>query len=112
MRRVTPLLCSAALLLALALSPAPTHGATGAPVPPESQWLRPPPVLQVPSRGGAEGPPRPLGILPATGAAPRPSRASWAPIQSRQLLHGPFPDRQPAGLSPTRICSSLVHATR
>jgi hypothetical protein len=54
-------------------------------------WLQPPPVLPIPSRTGPEGPPRPYGSEPLTGAQAAPTGARWARAQNRTLLHGPFP---------------------
>jgi hypothetical protein len=54
-------------------------------------WLAPPPVLPVPSHGGPEGPPRPIGGEPPTGiVAPR-TNGRLVRAQNRALLDGPFP---------------------
>lgn len=58
-------------------------------------WLLPPPVLPLPSRSGAEGPPRPYGREPAVGSQPARTPAALAQTQTRALLDGPFP---PGGL--------------
>jgi hypothetical protein len=54
-------------------------------------WLQPPPVLPIPSRTGPEGPPRPYGIEPLTGAPAAPTRARLERAQNHALLYGPFP---------------------
>lgn len=54
-------------------------------------WLVPPPVLPLPSRSGAEGPPRPVGSEPRAGAPPAQTPGNLARLQSRALLDGPFP---------------------
>jgi hypothetical protein len=54
-------------------------------------WLQPPPVLPTPSNSGAEGPPRPYGLEPATGTAATPTSRGLARAQDRALLYGPFP---------------------
>lgn len=54
-------------------------------------WLLPPPVLPLPSRSGDEGPPRPLGTQPTTGAEPAHTPAALARDQTHALLDGPFP---------------------
>jgi hypothetical protein len=54
-------------------------------------WLLPPPVLPVPSRTGAEGPPRPYGASPRAGSPAPPTPAGLARAQDRALLDGPFP---------------------
>jgi hypothetical protein len=48
-------------------------------------------VLPGPSPGGAEGPPRPLGTEPPTGAAASGTAARLARAQNHALLYGPFP---------------------
>jgi hypothetical protein len=48
-------------------------------------------VLPVHSRKGPEGPPRPYGLEPKSGAPPAPSSPALAAAQSRALLEGPFP---------------------
>ncbi len=54
-------------------------------------WPQPPPVLQLPSRSGAEGPPRPFGAEPPTGGEEPHTARHWALAQNRALLYGPFP---------------------
>lgn len=54
-------------------------------------WLQPPPVLPIPSRSGAEGPPRPFGAEPPPGVAPAPTGGRLTRAQNRALLSGPFP---------------------
>jgi hypothetical protein len=54
-------------------------------------WLVPPPVLPLPSRSGAEGPPRPFGGQPAPGPTAPPTDRGFAQAQDRALLNGPFP---------------------
>ncbi|HTA16095.1 MAG TPA: hypothetical protein VK781_14670 [Solirubrobacteraceae bacterium] len=54
-------------------------------------WLQPPAVLPLPSRTGADGPPRPFGVEPPTGANPAHTDRSLARMQSHALLYGPFP---------------------
>jgi hypothetical protein len=54
-------------------------------------WLQPPPVLPIPSRSGAEGPPRPFGAEPPPGAQPAPTDRGLVRTQNRALLFGPFP---------------------
>jgi hypothetical protein len=54
-------------------------------------WLQPPPVLPLPSRSGADGPPRPFGVEPAPGAVAPHTSTRWARAQDRALLEGPFP---------------------
>jgi hypothetical protein len=54
-------------------------------------WLAPPPVLPLPSRTGAEGPPRPAGVDPPAGAHAAPTSPALARAQNRAMLDGPFP---------------------
>lgn len=54
-------------------------------------WLQPPVVLPVPSRSGAEGPPRPLGAAPPPGRTPTPTSPRFLRAQNHALLYGPFP---------------------
>lgn len=54
-------------------------------------WLQPPPVLPLPSRGGAEGPPRPFGVEPSPGAQPALTGRGLTRAQNHALLLGPFP---------------------
>jgi len=54
-------------------------------------WLQPPPVLPIPSRTGPEGPPRPYGIEPLTGAPAAPTNGRLVRVQNHALLYGPFP---------------------
>jgi hypothetical protein len=54
-------------------------------------WLQPPPVLPIPSRSGAEGPPRPFGAEPRPGVSPAPTARGLVAVQNRALLDGPFP---------------------
>jgi hypothetical protein len=54
-------------------------------------WLQPPPVLPIPSRSGAEGPPRPFGAEPPPGVSPAPTGRGLVRAQNRALLLGPFP---------------------
>jgi hypothetical protein len=48
-------------------------------------------VLPLPSRSGAEGPPRPYGVEPPPGPVPAPTAPGLARAQSHALLYGPFP---------------------
>jgi hypothetical protein len=93
-----------ALLAAGTLSAIGVPGAgatsTGAPVEPGRTqpsraatvvWLQPPPVLPIPSRSGAEGPPRPFGAEPRPGVSPAPTGRAIVRAQNRALLNGPFP---------------------
>jgi hypothetical protein len=54
-------------------------------------WLQPPAVLPLPSRTGADGPPRPFGVEPPSGALPAHTAPSLRRAQSHALLYGPFP---------------------
>lgn len=54
-------------------------------------WLAPPAVLPVPSRSGAEGPPRAVGAEPRAGRPAPPTTPGLARAQDRALLEGPFP---------------------
>jgi hypothetical protein len=54
-------------------------------------WLQPPAVLPLPSRTGADGPPRPFGVEPPAGRPPARSPGSLSREQSHALLYGPFP---------------------
>jgi hypothetical protein len=54
-------------------------------------WLQPPAVLPLPSRNGADGPPRPFGAEPPAGAVPANTDPSLARAQNHALLYGPFP---------------------
>jgi hypothetical protein len=54
-------------------------------------WLQPPAVLPLPSRTGADGPPRPFGAEPPAGREPASTPPSFARAQNRALLYGPFP---------------------
>ncbi len=54
-------------------------------------WLQPPAVLPLPSRTGADGPPRPFGVEPPAGREPSNTPPSLARAQSHALLYGPFP---------------------
>ncbi len=54
-------------------------------------WLQPPAVLPLPSRTGADGPPRPFGAEPLAGREPSNTPPSLARAQSHALLYGPFP---------------------
>jgi hypothetical protein len=54
-------------------------------------WLQPPAVLPLPSRTGADGPPRPFGAEPPAGALPAHTARSWQQAQNQVLLYGPFP---------------------
>jgi hypothetical protein len=54
-------------------------------------WLQPPAVLPLPSRTGADGPPRPFGVEPPSGALPSHTARSLPREQSHALLYGPFP---------------------
>jgi hypothetical protein len=58
---------------------------------PTVAWLQPPAVLPLPSRTGADGPPRPFGAQPPAGALPAHTAPSLARAQSHALLYGPFP---------------------
>jgi hypothetical protein len=66
-------------------------GLVGAPSAGASTWLQPPPVLPIPSRSGAEGPPRPFGAEPSPGAQPVRTSGRLMRAQNRALLDGPFP---------------------
>ena len=55
-------------------------------------WLQPPAVLPLPSRTGADGPPRPYGAEPPAGALPANTGLSVVREQNHALLYGPFPD--------------------
>lgn len=48
-------------------------------------------MLPLPSRTGAEGPPRPFGVAPPLGPQPAPTAPGDARAQNRALLYGPFP---------------------
>jgi len=63
----------------------------GAPKAGAAAWLQPPPVLPIPSRSGAEGPPRPFGAEPPPGVQPAPTNGGLVRAQNRALLDGPFP---------------------
>jgi hypothetical protein len=63
----------------------------GAPRADATVWLQPPPVLPIPSRSGAEGPPRPYGLEPSPGVEPAPTRPGLTRAQNHALLFGPFP---------------------
>jgi hypothetical protein len=54
-------------------------------------WLQPPTVLPLPSRTGADGPPRPFGVEPPWGALPSHTDGSLKRAQNHALLYGPFP---------------------
>ncbi len=54
-------------------------------------WLQPPAVLPLPSRTGAEGPPRPFGVEPPAGREPSNTPPSFVRTQNHALLYGPFP---------------------
>jgi hypothetical protein len=54
-------------------------------------WLQPPAVLPLPSRTGADGPPRPFGFEPRFGALPSHTYGSLQRAQNHALLYGPFP---------------------
>lgn len=54
-------------------------------------WLQPPAVLPLPSRTGADGPPRPYGVAPPAGGLPSRTDRSLQREQSHALLYGPFP---------------------
>jgi len=54
-------------------------------------WLQPPAVLPLPSRTGADGPPRPFGAEPPAGHEPANTSPSFVREQNRALLYGPFP---------------------
>jgi hypothetical protein len=54
-------------------------------------WLQPPAVLPLPSRTGADGPPRPFGAEPPSGALPSHTDPSLQRAQNHALLYGPFP---------------------
>jgi hypothetical protein len=54
-------------------------------------WLQPPAVLPLPSRTGADGPPRPYGAEPPAGHEPANTSPFLAREQNHVLLHGPFP---------------------
>ncbi len=55
-------------------------------------WLQPPAVLPLPSRTGADGPPRPYGAEPPAGAQPANTDLAVVRAQNHALLYGPFPD--------------------
>jgi hypothetical protein len=54
-------------------------------------WLQPPAVLPLPSRTGADGPPRPFGVEPPAGREPANTPPSLVRAQNHALLYGPFP---------------------
>src|SRR5580704_182467 len=54
-------------------------------------WLQPPAVLSLPSRTGADGPPRPYGAAPPAGTVPSNTDPSIVRAQNHALLYGPFP---------------------
>jgi hypothetical protein len=54
-------------------------------------WLQPPAVLPLPSRTGADGPPRPYGVEPPAGTLPAHTDDSLVRAQNHALLYGPFP---------------------
>jgi hypothetical protein len=54
-------------------------------------WLQPPTVLPLPSRTGADGPPRPFGVEPRFGALPSHTDRTLGRAQNHALLYGPFP---------------------
>jgi hypothetical protein len=54
-------------------------------------WLQPPAVLPLPSRTGADGPPRPYGVEPPAGREPANTSPSFVRAQNHALLYGPFP---------------------
>ncbi len=54
-------------------------------------WLQPPAVLPLPSRTGADGPPRPFGVEPPAGREPAHTPRSFVRAQNHALLYGPFP---------------------
>jgi hypothetical protein len=54
-------------------------------------WLQPPMVLPLPSRTGADGPPRPFGVEPPSGRPPSHTERSLQRAQNHALLYGPFP---------------------
>jgi hypothetical protein len=54
-------------------------------------WLQPPAVLPLPSRTGADGPPRPFGVEPPAGHEPSNTPPSLVRAQNHSLLYGPFP---------------------
>jgi hypothetical protein len=55
-------------------------------------WLQPPPVLSVPSRSGAEGPPRPFGAEPPADTQQSiHTSGELTRAQNHALLLGPFP---------------------
>jgi hypothetical protein len=54
-------------------------------------WLQPPAVLPLPSRTGADGPPRPFGVEPPSGKPASHTDHSLQQEQSHALLYGPFP---------------------
>ena len=54
-------------------------------------WLQPPAVLPLPSRTGADGPPRPFGVEPPSGTLPSHTDGSLGRAQNHALLYGPFP---------------------
>jgi hypothetical protein len=54
-------------------------------------WLQPPAVLPLPSRTGADGPPRPFGVEPPAGREPSNTPPSFVRAQNHALLYGPFP---------------------
>jgi hypothetical protein len=56
-------------------------------------WLQPPTVLPLPSRSGADGPPRPYGAAPPSGTVPANTDPLDIRAQNHRLLYGPFPRR-------------------
>ncbi len=54
-------------------------------------WLQPPAILPLPSRTGADGPPRPYGAEPPTGVPLANTDPAIVRAQNHALLYGPFP---------------------
>ncbi len=77
-------------------------------------WLVPAPVLPIPSRSGAEGPPRPFTAEPPWGSAPAPTPRRVVRAQDRALLRRPLPRRQAsrAGSPTAALLLSADPATR
>jgi hypothetical protein len=68
-------------------------------------WLKPPPVLPLPSRYGPEGPPPPFSAQPPPAPSPPPTDPRLAAAQDHALLYGPFPS---GGLARGISDSSLI----
>jgi len=70
-------------------------------------------VLPLPSRTGADGPPRPYGVQPPPGHEPARTSRVLQRAQDRALLYGPFPDQGLArGVSDGGLLASENAAVR